>query len=113
MTIVEAQNLTATSIPLFDLGISVPSSSNLALTSPERSPEDVFSSPFLRLAIENNQLRIRINGHVPTKGESLTFVSLDAINQRRKRLRITLRSPDGSLWDVGIDNSGNIRSKKR
>lgn len=117
MKTVDAQNLTGIPVDLFDLALSVPASGNVTLTVGGRSDVDVFSSFALRQAIVADELRIRIDGHVPTKAEALSFVTVENIERGdRDRLnfrRAMLRSPDGTMWDVGIDNAGNLRTRKR
>lgn len=117
MTIIEAQNLTAAPLELFDLGLTIPASASRSLTGPKRSAEVVYASHSVRRALLANELRVRIDSHVLKKAEALTFFSEELIDngdRRRHGLRrLTLRAPDGSLWDTGVDNTGNLRTRKR
>lgn len=114
---VEGQNLTAAPLELFDLGLTLGPNARRQLTGANRPERLVWQSRSVRRAIQSDKMSLFIKGHPLTKAEALTFVSEDAVsegNRNRPNLHhITLRSPDGTLWAVGIDNAGNLRTKKR
>ncbi len=114
---VEVQNLTAVPVELFDLGLTVPPSATRQLTGPSRTEQMVWASRSLRRAIQTDQVGLLIRGHRLTKAEALTFVSEEAVtggNRSRPNLHhIALRSPDGTVWAVGIDDTGSLRARKR
>lgn len=114
---VEGQNLTASPLELFDLGLTLAADARRQLTGPNRDEQIVWSSRAVRRAIQSDKMSLFIKRHPLTKAEALTFVSEAAVreaNRSRPNLHhITLRSPDGSLWAVGIDDSGNLRTRKQ
>ena len=114
---VEGQNLTAAPLDLFDIGLVLPADARRQLTGPNRSELVVWESRSVRRAIGADKMSLFIKDHPLTKAEALTFVSEDAVqegNRTRPNLHhLTLRSPDGSLWAVGIDDAGNLRTRRR